>query len=344
MATTSRPTDTPVTQPLLWDQLRTTPWDFSFFQAIRWAQRMFLFRDHVGRFYPPSRELARFTANPVTAFPASQIQALEVREDGSLAIQVNFMGLFGPMGALPLYYSEYIRARIRSRDTAMAGFLDIFNHRVISLFYQAWEKYRFYVAYERGERERFSRYLRDLIGLGTPGLEGRQDTLDDSLVFYSGLFGLLPRSALALEQLLSDYFAVPVQVEQFMGSWYPLEINSQCRFERGASYSEQLGVGVIVGDEVYDPQSGIRIRVGPLTLGEYLDFLPNGTAYKPLRALTRFFTNEELTYEVQLVLKRNEVPSLNLGATGDAGPRLGYVTWVKNAGMDRDPDETTMRI
>ena len=41
---------------------------------------------------------------------------------------------------------------------------------MISLFYQAWEKYRFTIAYEHGERDRFSHHLLDLIGLGTKGL------------------------------------------------------------------------------------------------------------------------------------------------------------------------------
>ena len=80
------------------------------------------------------------------------------------------MGLFGPLGTLPLYYSEMIRERLRAKDTTMVAFFNIFNHRMISLFYQAWEKYRFTIAYERGERDRFSHHLLDLIGLGTAGL------------------------------------------------------------------------------------------------------------------------------------------------------------------------------
>ena len=129
-----------------------------------------------------------------------------------------------------------------------------------------------------------------------------------------------------------------------MGAWFPLEVHSQCQFQRGDSYSEQLGVGVVVGDEVWDPQSGIRIRVGPLTLQQYLDFLPNGSGYKPLNALTRFFSNSELNFELQLILKREDVPSCELGAGGEAGPRLGWITWMKNQDMDRNPDETLLRM
>ena len=145
---------------------------------------------------------------------------------------MNFMGLFGPLGALPLYYSEMIRERLRAKDTTMVAFFNIFNHRMISLFYQAWEKYRFTIAYERGERDRFSHHLLDLIGLGTVGLAEAADRAGRSLLFYSGLFALHARSATALRQILEDYFDVPVEVEQFVGAWYPLETQHSVPFGR----------------------------------------------------------------------------------------------------------------
>ncbi|MCS7024009.1 MAG: type VI secretion system baseplate subunit TssG [Bryobacteraceae bacterium] len=345
MASESRTADPVVALVPLRYAIQSEPWTFSFFQLVRLLQRMLGRRELVGRFHPPSREVARFGAHASLAFPASEIQELVWEEgDRPVQIRVNFMGLYGPLGALPLYYTEYILQRLRAKDTALAAFLDIFNHRIISLFYRAWEKYRFYVCYERGERDRMSQYLMDLIGIGTRGLSGRLEVRDEALLYYTGLLSLLPRSALALEQLLSDFFDVPVQVEQFYGAWFPLERKSQCQFLRGDSYSEQLGVGVIVGDEVYDPQSGVRIRLGPLTLAQYLEFLPNGSAFRPLKALTQFFSNGELAFQAQLVLRREEVPPCELGAGGEAGPQLGWVTWIRNAPLGRDPEDTLLAI
>ncbi len=113
--------------------------------------------------------------------------------------------------------------RLRARDTTMRDFFDMFNHRMISLFYQAWEKYRFTVPYERGERNRFSHHVMALLGLGTPGLQNRQEVPDDALVFYSGMLSSHSRSAAALRQLLADYFGVAVEIEQFVGAWYPVD-------------------------------------------------------------------------------------------------------------------------
>ena len=53
---------------------------------------------------------------------------------------------------LPYCYTELILERLREKDTSFASFLDIFNHRMISLFYRAWEKYRFPVTYYRRKK------------------------------------------------------------------------------------------------------------------------------------------------------------------------------------------------
>jgi type VI secretion system protein ImpH len=357
MATPGGTEDSDVKQPAVWALLKNVPYEFNFYQAVRLLEQVLPDRMPVGRFTKPEGEIARFGANPNTSFPASHIQELEYHAGQPVELTVNFMGLFGPMGVLPLYYSHLVRDRMRNKDHAMRAFFDLFNHRMISLLYQAWEKYRFPVAYERAarvegtaaagsddDRDRMSQYLLDLIGLGTKGLKKRQAVPDDSLLFYSGLLSLHTRSALALELILSDYFNVPVAVEQYVGKWYALERNAQCEFSVGNSHSEQLGIGAVVGDEVWDPQSGARVRIGPLPLVQYLDFLPNGSAYEPLRALTKFYSGGEIEYEVQLILLREEVPVCELGAAGEAGPQLGWITWMKNLPMDRDPEDTILRI
>ena len=69
---------------------------------------------------------------------------------------MNFMGTTGPQGPLPHFYTTLILSRLRSGDKTLRDFLDLFHHRMLSFFYQAWEKYRFAVSYDRGERDRFS--------------------------------------------------------------------------------------------------------------------------------------------------------------------------------------------
>jgi len=324
------------------DLLKSEPYRFDFFQAVRLLERLSPGRKPVGRFAPPSTEVVRFGASPTMEFPASQIQGLKARESGPPFLEVNFMGLTGPLGVMPHAYTELVRERLRQKDPTIRDFFDIFHHRLISLFYTAWEKYRFTIAYERDERDRFSHHLLDLIGLGTAGLQDRQEVPDDSLLYYSGLFAMTTRSAESLEQILSDYFEVPAAVEQFVGAWYPMDAENQCHLGEETGWSEQLGWGAVVGDEIWDTQTRIRVRLGPLTFRQYREFLPEEGAWRELRALTRFFARGEFEVEVQLVLKREEAPPCELGDAVECAPQLGWSTWAKSGPLHRDPDETIL--
>ena len=347
--------------------------EFEFFQAVRLLERVLPERAPVGLFVHPSSEVVRFIACTGMGFPASEIQEIKFSETGPVRMTVNFMGLTGPSGSLPTYYTELVRERMRSKDHGIAAFFDLFNHRIVSLFFQAWLKYRFNISYERAAyegtrllsaareeeeaieeevvvtseqrvRDRFSHHLLDLIGLGTRGLQNRLPIADDSLLYFSGLFALETRSAAALRNLLGEYFDVPVEIEQFVGAWYPLTEDTQCGFDHGETISEQLGIGAVIGNEVWDQQSGVRVKLGPLTLRQYLDFLPNGSAHEPLRALTKFFAGNETDFDVQLILKHDEVPQCELGAVNEVAPQLGWLCWAKTRAMSRDASETIFKI
>jgi type VI secretion system protein ImpH len=324
--------------------LRKTPQEFQFFQAVRLLERLYPNRAPVGRFVSPSKEVVRFSAHASFPFPASQIQNIDWA-DGNAApcIMINFMGLTGPSGVLPLYYTELIVERLRQKDRAMLTFFDVFNHRMVSLFYQAWEKYRFAIAYERGERDRFSHHLMDLIGIGSKRLENRLAVRDDALLFYAGLLSMHTRSAAALERILADYFEIPVEVEQFVGAWQGLRESDLCRFDRGLGVSEQLGGGAIVGDEIWNQQAGVRVKLGPLGLTQYLDFLPSGTAYDSVRSLAKFVSRGEIDFEIQLILKKEEVPACELGLEDSVAPRLGWTSWAKTKPLGQDANDTILR-
>jgi type VI secretion system protein ImpH len=324
--------------------LRKTPQEFQFFQAVRLLERLYPNRAPVGRFVSPSKEVVRFSAHASFPFPASQIQNIDWA-DGSAApcVMINFMGLTGPSGVLPLYYTELIVERLRQKDRSMLNFFDIFNHRMVSLFYQAWEKYRFAIAYERGERDRFSHHLMDLIGIGSKRLENRVAVRDDSLLFYAGLLSMHTRSAAALERILADYFEIPVEIEQFVGAWQGLRESDLCRFDRGLGVSEQLGGGAIVGDEIWSQQAGVRVKLGPLGLTQYLDFLPSGTAYDSVRSLAKFVSRGEIDFEIQLILKKEEVPACELGLEDSVAPRLGWTSWAKTRPLGQDASDTILR-
>ena len=344
MATSGRSENTDLARWPIAELLEQEPYLFEFFQAIRLMARIDSQREVVGRFNNPSAEVVRFAANPDVSFPASEIQSLEQRDGKAPLMRVNFIGLHGPQGILPRAYCELVNERIRARDKTLRDFFDLFNHRIISLFYQAWEKFHFEIPYERGELDRFSHYVLALLGLDAPGLQNRQDVADDSLLFYGGLLSMHSRSATGLRQVLWDYFNVPVEIEQFVGAWYPVDEESQCCLGEDGSYSEQLGFGAVVGNETWDQQSRVRIQLGPLTLEQYVDFLPGHEGHRQLRSLTQFYASGEYDMEVQLILRRDQVPACELKAHDGEGQQLGWTSWMKSAEFVYDAGETVLEL
>ncbi|MFN7924118.1 MAG: type VI secretion system baseplate subunit TssG [Bryobacteraceae bacterium] len=312
--------------------LTREPYSFRFFRAM-WllermeydAKRKEYERKPVGEFAEPKDEVARIRANVTLEFPASEIQALDASGDRT-EITVNFMGLVGPMGVLPHHYTTLIEERRRVQDHALGDFLDIFNHRYVSLFYRAWLKYRFPVRYGSEGRDKFAGYLMSMIGLGTRQLDRRQSVDDESLIYYTGLLAPIPRSAEALGRVLGDYFRVPVEVVQFVGAWHALDLDYQCDFDEEETPSICLGMGAVVGDAIWDHQSRVRLRLGPLSRKQYEEFLPGRKGHRRLRDLTRFFSGDQFDYEAQLILRRDDVPGCPLG---DGSVQLGWTTWIK---------------
>ncbi len=330
--------------PLL-SLIRREPTSFDFFQAVRLLERLRPDRSEPGRFVDPASEVVRFTVPASIAFPPAEIHTLDVPDEKPATMSVNFIGLTGPQGVLPYEYTLLVAERERARDRSLGAFLDIFNHRIISLFYRAWKKNRAVVCYTDPATDRYSEHLLDLAGQGSAAEHQRLSPLQRTLLFYVGLLGPQARGAVSLERLLEDVFGIPVQVEQFIGGWYPLAAENQCAVGEESDYSTQLGLGVVAGDEVWDQQSRVRIRLGPLSKTAYAEFLPTGSAHALLRWLVRYFSRDAFEFEVQLVLDRDAVTGCTLGPSVPAGQPLGWSTWIRTKPtFSRDPDETVFSL
>jgi len=249
-------------EELLWEE----PFAFDFFQAVRVLERLGKDRKPVGRTGPPRAEVVRFRAHLSLTFPPSSIYDLQ-RPTETLPLPlmtVSFMGLYGPSGVLPRHYTELLlrlnwEGKGDEKHTLRQWF-DLYNHRFISLFYRAWEKYRFYIPYERGEYalsepDAFTQCLFCLVGMGTQGLRNRLRVstweeiegqvqerplarIDDLvLLYYGGLLAQRPRSAVGLEAILRDYFQLPVEIRQFHGQWLVLDPENQTRLGEGGAAS-----------------------------------------------------------------------------------------------------------
>ena len=258
-----------------------------------------------------------------------------------------FLGLTGPSGVLPPHYTTLLIERVRAKDYALRDFLDLFHHRIISLFYRAWQKYRFPFTYEQSywssaeePEDLFTQCLYCLLGLGTGGLRGRLAFDDEALLFYAGHFAHYPRSAVSLERLLADYFELPVARPAVPRQWLYLERRDQSslpcpRWPEGLN--TQLGRSAMVGERVWDVEGKFRVRVGPLGYAGFRRLMPSGDVLRPLCAddpHLRRGRNSSST--CKWFSRRPKFPAAAWGATASDPARLGWNTWVLSAQSDHD--------
>lgn len=311
-------TRAPFAVPSPMQALQQAPYRFGFFQAVRLMRNA----DRNADGSPPS---LRFGAATGLAFPAAEIAALDTQDDRR-TLRVGFMGLTGPMGVLPAHYTEWLVARAQQRDTGPRAFLDIFNHRLIALFWRAWAHYRPEIAAENGEQAGAVHHVYDLVGMGTPRLLPRPagDALPaTALAYYSGLVSQRPHGAGSLAQVIGDWLGVPVRVETCVGTWRPLPGAQRSRI--GRQYADLAG-DCQLGSRYWDRQATVRLHVGPLAHAQFESLLPDAPTgrLEQAAALARFMTGMAVDLRIRLHLLARDVPAIRLGRRS----RLGWSTWL----------------
>ena len=284
-------------------------------------------------------------------------QQQDTRQIGRIEMVPAFMSLLGASGTLPIVYTEMLaRHAMMQRDRSPSEFLDIFLHRMVILFYEAWRKYRPVLSFEPMDRQPLLAFVLAFVGLGQVPLRNRLGGLkggvsDQTVGFFSGLMRQKPVSALAIQQILASYFAVQVEVQQFVGRWFRLERQSQTSLGvRNAA----LGQGACSGERVWQRDLRVRLVLGPMSREQYQRFLPGGQAAFALKHLLTQLTGILIEYEIRLCLRREEVQPSQLGwsaktlpgdapqtdpqteAPTTAGVHLGWDSFLLSGPSDRD--------
>jgi len=313
--------------PPLKERLFKEFYKFSFFQAVTLLERLAPEGAGIGKELRPAREAVRFSVPPGFAFPPSDLAGLRIRDgETQPTLEVAFFGLIGPSGVLPHWYNEMALDRRSLKDGAMAAFFDIFQHRLLSLFYLAWKKYRFPISYRPDAKDRLSFYLRSIVGLGTGHLGGQLGLPEESPMYYGGLLSRRIPTATALAATVAYYFGVSAEIDQFVDRLITLEPGDRTAIGKANS---RLGIDTICGCQVWENQTKFRLKIGPMPFESYTRFLPGGDRLAALFSLVRFQVGIEYEFEVQVLLNRADVPPCRLGVTEGGASRLGWSAWVK---------------
>lgn len=148
------------------ERLRSRPHAFSLFAALRLLEQAFAQQPRLGESRKAADDAVRLGQAAHLSFAPSDLAEVGTAEEGRVALEQFGFGLFGPNGPLPLHLTELAYERRRQKeDATLVDFLNLFQHRLISLFYRAWAESEPAVSLDRPESDRFRTYVGALLGL-----------------------------------------------------------------------------------------------------------------------------------------------------------------------------------
>ncbi len=312
----------------LLQRLADQPWAYNFYAALRRIDALNAPNPPLGQAARPADEPIRLGQPPSMSFAPSDLVGL-VRDPRAAAprLDVRFFGLFGPHGSLPGHLSDYAHERQGKGDTTLTAFANVFHHRLLLLFYRAWAQAQPTVQLDRPQDDRFARYAASLAGFGAPGAAAANATPAHLRLFFAGRFAQQARNADGLQAVLATYFRVPVQIEEFVGTWLALPRDERSQLKRWPDRGQQLGAGVVLGRSVWDVQHQFGIVIGPIRFERFESLLNQAQELAELQSIVRDYVNDMLGWRLTLRLLPQEVPAARLGGA----QRLGRSTWLQRA-------------
>ena len=289
--------------------------------------------------------LIQFSVNPQLSYNKSDIESVVIEETDEKIIaqmSVNFLGLYGATSPLPAFYSEGILQAKNGSDSTK-DFMDLFNHRMISLVYRCWEKYRYYRLYknrlyknkhynalsqnkqtiEDNNSEPFTNWMFALCGLVQPEQRNDPDVDWNRLLPFIGMLGMRCHSASVIESILRFYFKFQYfTICSNMKRFIEIEDDQQNRLGKQCA---TLSTDLVLGNQVEDRSGKFRIKISRLTYERFIDFLPDGKNYESLRKIINYILRDQLDYDIELQLNKQDVPALSLSRHHQE--KLGWTTW-----------------
>lgn len=316
--------------PDFWHRLEAEPWRFDFYTVLRHLERTHKDAPRIADSSARREEYVALGQDPFTDFPASNLARVVRRDDGALRVFVQYLGLLGPQGALPLALTEEAHGYVLAGDDAFARFLDLFNTRFIQLFFRAWADARPIAQADRPDDDRFIAYIGSAIGIGSPPYRDLDSVPDAVKLGFAGVLGSQVKSASRLAGAICGIFEATAQIDEFAGMRLDLEPED---FSRLGRRNNTLGTGALLGKTVFSVEDKIRIRIFTRDLAQYLRFLPTGDLCGPLADLVFFYNGEQLDWDVELAIATGEARPVRLGEFG----QLGWTSWMSPNWTSKEP-------
>lgn len=278
----------------------------------------------------------RFRSAATKNFPAGHIQKLE-RNEGVIELFTHVIGLFGPTGVLP--HVDRDRVAGGEPNQLMRDFLDIFNSRIITLFFHSWLANRYDIKLElhrRGiyeDEDAFSMILFSLAGMGLDSTRDQRLFSDDVFANSVGHLSRPVRTANSIRRCLQDQFGVPIKIVEFVEEKVHLPVRIRTRLGGDGGAHNVLGDSAICGEFVPVFRQRFEVRVGPLDRAAFdrlcpfddgeEQTVPRNIMFQRLADMTRSILGRPLDFDIRLTVQPEAVKPAKLGES-----RLGFDSWV----------------
>ena len=286
---------------------------FDFFKAVHLLE---LFAGRAsGAGLSPDHDPVHFKVKPGISFPASDIQQIKSNGNGSAPqMTVNFMGLIGPNGVLPDWYNAHAHNRNYYKDYSFTDFLDLFHHRLISLFYMAWKKYRLAANYRSDGSDPISGILANLAGISEREKANDPEFFSHAqkrLTFFCGLTARTVPTVSAIKTIVGHAVGAPVHIEQFVERLIPIHKQDRTRL---GSKNSTLKKDALCGRNIRDASSFFSIQIGPVSWERYMAFAPRSSNLEMTRRLIAYLAGIEYEFDIKLIIRGDDIPALRLGS------------------------------
>lgn len=271
------------------------------------------------------RRRLRLQSSPSLRFPASDVVATErLGDTDRYRIQTSFFGMHGADSPLPGYYLDLAAYEQAQGQGIRPAFLDFFNHRVLELLHQAWRKYRYYLRFRPEANDRFSRYVFALIGLNDEGLRGTTPLPWSRLFSYAGIVAGRSRAPATVAGIVAHCFDLDdVTVREF--EVRTVVIDPAQRNALG-SCTCMLGECFYVGGSTQTCSSKFTLVISNLGQQRFREFLPGASDHSRLCKLVEFLLRDITAYDLELRMKREEVPPFSLRR--EQGTHIGWTSFI----------------
>jgi len=307
----------------------------SFHGLVAYLERATRASVRIGGDGPVRDEPIRFQHDNSMGFSCADVSEIELEENANgrrpaFKITTTFLGLTGSVTPLPTYFATEV-SQDQGDEGILKAFLDIFHHRVLSLFYRSTVRYSPAVEFQRDARDHWSKRILALAGIDT--YEGDDPPLPRwRLLRLAPLLVRQGSSVWALQTALQDVLdphldGATVEVLQFVGSW--VNISDTQQMHLGVDNSN-LGLNSVLGQRAFDTTGKFRIVLGPLTADGYATFQHDLSVKRLIAATVSLFCRDPLDYDLALILAEDAIPGLRLSVSSPS--KLGIDTFLGRQG------------